>query len=76
MSDRWPGSATLDIQQGGVAFHQEDDHLKGEGHEHQPGRPRVVGEMIALRSRLAKFSAQGYVNGERVFEGTIVGMKI
>ena len=36
----------------------------------------MVGEMIALRSRLAKFSAQGYVNGERVFEGTIVGMKI
>jgi len=43
----------------------------------EPGNELLmVGEMIALRSRLAKFSAQGYVNGERVFEGTIVGMKI
>jgi 3-hydroxyacyl-[acyl-carrier-protein] dehydratase len=36
----------------------------------------MVGEVTALRSKMAKFSAQGYVEGERVFEGTVVGMKI
>ena len=36
----------------------------------------MVGEMVALRSKLAKFAAQGYVDGERVFEGTVVGMKL
>ena len=36
----------------------------------------MVGEMVVLRSKLAKFSAQGYVDGKRVFDGTIVGMKI
>ncbi|MEC9476806.1 MAG: 3-hydroxyacyl-ACP dehydratase FabZ family protein [Planctomycetota bacterium] len=36
----------------------------------------MIGEMVALRTRLAKFSAQGYVDGEHVFEGTIVGMKL
>ena len=36
----------------------------------------MIGEMVVLRSKLAKFSAQAYVDGERVFDGTIVGMKI
>ena len=36
----------------------------------------MIGEVTVLRSKLAKFSAQGYVGGERVFEGTVVGMKL
>ncbi len=36
----------------------------------------MVGEVTALRSKLARFSAQGYVDGERVFEGVVVGMKL
>ena len=52
----------------------EDVRFRGVVH---PGSELLmVGEMVALRSKLAKFSAQGYVDGERVFEGTIVGMKL
>ena len=52
------------------------EEVRFRGVVHPGSELLMVGEMVALRSRLAKFSAQAYVGGERVFEGTIVGMKI
>ena len=52
------------------------EEVRFRGVVHPGSELLMVGEMVALRSRLAKFSAQGYVDGECVFEGTIVGMKL
>lgn len=36
----------------------------------------IVGRMLDLRERLARFQSQAFVDGRLVFEGTIVGMKL
>ncbi|NRA76141.1 MAG: beta-hydroxyacyl-ACP dehydratase [Planctomycetes bacterium] len=52
------------------------EEVRFRGVVHPGSELLMVGEMVALRSKLAKFAAQGYVDGERVFEGTVVGMKL